>query len=203
MSSHRLGLPVIVAATVAVVVLGVAEAAGGLAVVTGTALPVAAVLLLLTLVGALVRLVGRRTGRRWSGFVLAGLATVSVVLALLVVTVAIRGHTASSRFEDAIAALPLPADYRPTSVEGADTQHQGNPEYAARAWTVPPSADACAEIDRAFRVWTQSPVQAFSRGAACAVATSGQDENAEVSLSRDGRRVVLEMWLDGESLIHF
>jgi Na+-transporting methylmalonyl-CoA/oxaloacetate decarboxylase gamma subunit len=202
-SSHIRGLPVVLVATLVVVVIAGRESLSGLAAVASTASGVAVVLVLLLIVAIVVRLIARRSTSAWPWRSLTALAAVSSLLVVAVVLVTYRDHTASSRFADRVAKFPLPAGYQHVADDRGDAQHLSEPERAARAWRVPSGADPCADIKRAFAAWTDQSGQAFTRGTGCAVSAIKGTDKSEVSVSQDGSTVLLEMWLEGSSLFEF
>ena len=191
------------ATTLVVIVIAARESLVGLKTVAGTASGVAVVLVLLLVVAIVVRLIASRSDSAWPRWSLAGLAVASSLLLVIVVVVTYRAHTASSRFADQVAKFPLPATYHRVDADQGDPQHSNEPQRAARAWRVPAGATPCADIKRAFAAWTDQPGQAFKRGTSCAVVSIGGTDKSEVSVSRDGRTVLLEMWLEGSSLFEF
>jgi hypothetical protein len=200
------GLPIVVLALLVVAGIGVVESVSGLQAVVGTAGGVFAVLVPLTVVAVVLRVAAGWSGSPWPGRGLLVLAAASVVLAVLVVVTTYRAHTSADRFADRAAELPLPGGYRALSAgeaEAGDLQHAGEPQHAVRVWRVPSGADACADIRRAFRSWADGPSQSFSRGDRCAVVADDGTDKSEVSVSADGSKIVLEMWMEGSSLIHF
>ena len=197
------GLPVVVLALLVVAGICAAESVNGLQTVVSTAGTVAAVLVPATVVAVGVRRIAGRTAGPWPGRGLAALAVISVALVVVVVVVTYRAHSASERFADDAARLPLPAGYTSVPAQAADAQHSGEPEHTMLAWRVPSGADACADIKRAFTAWSDDPVESFSRGTACAVASNDSDTKSELHVSPDHSTVVLELWLEGSSLIHF
>jgi hypothetical protein len=197
------GLLVVVVATLIVAVIAGRESLAGLQTIASTASGVSVVLVLLLVVAIVIRLIARRSESSWPRWSLAGLAIASSLLLVIVVAVTCRAHTASSRFADQIARFPLPAGYRPVSASQGEPQHSIEPQHAARAWRVPAGAEPCADIKRAFAAWTDEPGQAFTRGTSCAVVSNGGTNKSEVSISRDGTTVLLEMWLEGSSLFEF
>lgn len=190
-------------ATVVAVVIAAHESLVGLKTVASTASAVAVVLVLLTLAAIVVRLAARRSSRAWPRWSLAGLAVGSSILLVIVVVSTYRGHTASSRFADQVAKFPLPSGYRSIPESQGEPQHANEPQRAARAWSVPSGAEPCADIKRAFAAWTDQPGQPFKRGSGCAVVSTKGTNKSEVSVSQDGRVVLLEMWLEGSSLFEF
>lgn len=197
------GLPVVVLSLAVVGILGARESVSGLETVASTASGVGAVLLFLTGAAVVLRMTAGRSARRWPRFGLGGLAIVSVALVAVVLVSTIRAHTASSRFADEMAHFPLPKSYVTESAAGVDAQHARKPEHTVRVWRVPAGADACRDIESAFRSWTHERIETFSRGDTCSVAANASTDKSEVTVTADGSTVILEMWLEGSSLIHF
>lgn len=196
------GFPVVVLASVLTLALAVVEAFVGPAAAADAVLGLAVLLALVTVVALVVR----RTGRnRSSGpaTALSGLALVAILLLVVAVVVVFRAHTASSRFEVATGEFPLPGGYRPVPADGFDSSHDQEAERVVRGWEVPQGVDVCADIDAAFRAWAKPPVEASSRGESCVLDSEEQTEKAQVSVSRDGSTVFLEMWLDQDPLVDF
>ena len=54
---------------------------------------------------------------------------------------------------------------------------------------------------RAFREWAKPPFEEYTRGGSCIISSDEQAEKAEAYVSPDGSVVLLEMWLEGSSLI--
>lgn len=188
---------------VVVAVLGAWESVSGLQAVASTASGVGALLLLLAVAAVVLQVTSRRSAQRWPRFGLGGLAVVSVALVAVVLVSSYCAHTASGRFVDEAARFPLPKSYAPVPAAGADAQHARKPEHTVRAWRVPAGADPCRDVERAFKAWTDEPAETFSRGDSCSVAANDSTDKSEVTVSADGSTVLLEMWLEGSSLIHF
>ena len=193
----RRGLAVVLACLAVVLVLAVLEAFAGPTTVARTTFAVLVGLLLVTVAAVVARVAGRRT--TGGGRVLTGLAVLAVALTLVAGWSAYRGHTASSRFTDRLAAFPLPDGYKPAPADGAG-EHADGAEHVARAWRVPPGADACRDLEKAFRAWAEEPVDATERNA-CDLDSDGQDGRAEAGVSDDGSTVWVEMWLEKQSLV--
>lgn len=190
-----------VASTLTVLTIGVYESWTGLAAVADIGTLLVAVMLLLMAVALVIRFTGQRArsdGRRTVLGVLGAVA-VAVVVVMLVITV--RGHTASGRLADRMTDFQLPAGYERTSAASVDAPNSGNPEHVVRAWTVPPGVDACPDVLRAFEDWADPPVDSFRPSGSCVSQSDAGSEKAEATVVADGSTVVLEMWLEGSSLI--
>lgn len=194
------GLPLVVASTLVVLAIGAYESWTGLAMVADVGTLLVAVLLVLLAIAVGIRFTGRRTesGRRRSALGVLGVAAVVIVIVMVAVT--FRGHTASGRFDDRMDDFRLPDGYEPTSVGRTDAPQSGNPEHVARAWAVPGGADACADVLRAFETWADPPVDSYRPTGSCVTRSDAGPEKSEATVTDDGT-VVLEMWLEGSSLI--
>lgn len=176
------------AATIVVAAIGVVEMVDGLATVADTAGTLSALLVLFSIVAVAVRVISGRGTRRWPRRAMAGLVGASALLLVLMLVATVRAHTASGRFQDQLAGFPLPTTFESVRVAG-NAAHSSQPEYAVRAWRVPPGTDACADLELAFRAWAQGNVEIFSRGDACAAVVNDGTEESEASLSQEDRRL--------------
>lgn len=197
------GISAVLASAIVVIVIGVSESVSGLSTVEDTAGILAALLVLVLVAAFALRVISRRTAHGWPRRAMTGLVAASAVLLVIMLVATVRGHTASARFEDQLAGFPLPAGYVSVPVTG-HSQHASEPEHAVRAWEVPSGVDPCADLQRAFRAFTDGRVQTSSPGVGLcgAVAYDGPTKSA-ASVSEDGSTVVVEIWLEASSLIHF
>ena len=184
--------------TLVVLVIGVKEAWDGLATVADTGTLLSAALIVILIVASVVRFTGDRSAP-WRDRTVRALAVIAVALVVLMLVATFRAHTSSDRFADRMDDFPLPRDYESASTSGVDARSQGDPEHVVRAWKVPAGADACAAMTRAFETWAEPPLEEFTRGGSCSVASNDQPEKAEVHVSSDGSLVILEMWVDSSS----
>jgi cbb3-type cytochrome oxidase subunit 3 len=196
-----LGVPTVLGATLVVLVVATAESWDGLESVAETATGIGLVLLLLTAVAVVAHLLGRRGEGRAPRAAVGVIVVVSVLLVGVVAIVTVRGHTASTRFADRADDLRLPAGYERTSTTGVDQLADGNPEHVVRAWSAPDGADACSDAQKAFEDWADPPFSTYERGGSCIVASTDHAEKAQIHVTPDDTTVVLEMWLEGSSLL--
>jgi hypothetical protein len=196
-----LGVPTVVVAMLIVLVVTTAESWDGLESVADTGTGLLFVLLLLTAVAVVVHLIGRRRGDRATRAVVGLIAATSVVLAIVMIVLTVRGHTASGRFADRADDLRLPHGYERASSTGVEQLQEGQPEHVVRTWRAPAGSDACADATKAFEGWTDGPFSTYTRGGSCVVASTDHAEKAQVHVTADGTTVVLEMWLEGSSLL--